>query len=224
MYEQMKKNNVDSSNQLEKNKYIKFYNLDKKGIKVMFAGNSITLHGVKEDIGWNHEHGMAASSEENDYVHILMREISKNQDASFCVCQVSRWECNYKNGHELYDMYSSAKDFNADIVIARFIENCPSEDFDIKLFKKQYDDFIAYLSNSYSAKVILTDGFWRHPGDYAIREVADTRNCPFVELGDLGERDDMKAVGLFWHDGVANHPGDKGMLAIAERIYEALGL
>ena len=38
------------------------------------------------------DYGMAASAEEKDYVHILMREISKKQDASYCVCQASAWE------------------------------------------------------------------------------------------------------------------------------------
>lgn len=32
----------------------------------------------------------------------------------------------------------------------------------------------------------------------------------------------MKATGLFAHPGVANHPGDKGMAATAERILGGL--
>ena len=53
-----------------------------------------------------------------------------------------------------------------------------------------------------------------------IREYAKENNLPCVELGDLGELDEMKAIGLFTHEGVANHPGDKGMKKIAERIFE----
>jgi hypothetical protein len=43
-----------------------------------------------------------------------------------------------------------------------------------------------------------------------------------VELGDLGERDDMKAIGLFEHRGVANHPGDLGMQTMSDRIFAVL--
>ena len=74
------------------------------------------------------------------------------------------------------------------------------------------------------AKILVTTAFWHHPLDDALREYASERGLPCIELGDLGEEDTMKALGLFEHDGVANHPGDLGMQRIAERITETLFL
>jgi len=53
-----------------------------------------------------------------------------------------------------------------------------------------------------------------------IKRVAQKLNAPCIYLGDLGEMDEMKAVGLFEHSGVAAHPGDKGMSEIAKLILE----
>ena len=47
-------------------------------------------------------------------------------------------------------------------------------------------------------------------------------NAAFVRISDLGEMAEMKAYGLFEHSGVAAHPGDRGMQAIADRILEKL--
>ena len=221
MYDQIDKNDVKATNQLKDNRYVRFENPGGKGIKVMFAGNSITLHSVKEEIGWFNEWGMAASKKENDYVHILMDKISdKNPDASFCICQVAPWEVKHGERKSTYDLYDKAKDFEADIIIARFIENCSRKDCDIETFKKEYCEFLDYLNSHNNAKIILSTSFWRHPFDKAIEEVAEERNYPLVILGDLGEQDSMKALGLFEHSGVANHPGDEGMKMIAERIFE----
>lgn len=71
-------------------------------------------------------------------------------------------------------------------------------------------------------KVVMTTSFWKHTGDTTISEIGEECGYPVIYLGDLGEDDEMKAIGLFEHSGVANHPGDKGMATIAERIMEKL--
>lgn len=222
-YSEIKKNTVDSASQLKDTEIIRFFNVDGKGIRVMFVGNSITLHGIKHDIGWHNEWGMAASAKENDYVHLLMEKIKdKDGDASFCICQVSGWEGAYKNGQSLYSLFEPARDFNADIVIARFIENCPCADFDAGVFKKEYKSLLNYLSAKDNTQVILTTSFWHHPGDSVICQLAEEFSLPLVKLNDLGSMPEMKAIGLFEHSGVANHPGDLGMKTIAERIFDSL--
>ena len=222
-YSQMDKNTVSAINQLEENEDVRFINLGGKGKGVMFVGNSITLHSVCPDIGWHNECGMAASSEENDYVHILINEINnKEPDSRYCICQVAEWEWEYKDGESKYHIFESARDFEADVIVMRFVENCPKDNFDPEIFKKELNSLLSFLDKSENAKIIMTTGFWKHPGDDAIIEYAKENNLPCVELGDLGELDEMKAVGLFEHDGVANHPGDLGMKKIAERIFEEL--
>ena len=52
--------------------------------RVLFIGNSITKHEPKPEIGWYGCWGMAASAEERDYVHILMKKISsRNPETVF---------------------------------------------------------------------------------------------------------------------------------------------
>ena len=104
----------------------------------------------------------------------------------------------------------------------RLIENCPGNDFDAEVFKRELHLLLSYLDPTNKAHVILTTGFWHHPGDDAIRAYGEEHALPVAVLGDLGEDDSMKAIGLFEHSGVANHPGDLGMKMIAERIFAVM--
>ena len=219
----MEKNTVSSANQLKKSDLVRVINPEGKGKRIMFAGNSITLHGIKEDIGWYNEWGMAASKRENDYVHRLISKVNEiDEDAAYCICQVAEWERNYKNGSETYEYYKDVQEFGADIIIGRFIENCRKEDFDEDVFGREYVSFINWLNMSGNADIIITTGFWKHPGDEKLIEIAHKFNYPVVVLGDLGADDAMMARGLFEHGGVSIHPGDKGMEAISERIWQEL--
>ena len=104
----------------------------------------------------------------------------------------------------------------------RLIENVPANGYDSETFLRELDALVTYLDKTGKANVILTTGFWKHPGDSDLRAYAKEKGMECIELGDLGECDGMKAIGLFSHDGVANHPGDKGMKAIADRIMNAI--
>ena len=217
--EQIEKNNVPAANQLKSSR-VNVINPENSGIRVMFVGNSITLHGYAPHIGWHGIWGMAASAPEKDYVHLLMEKIcAVDPNAAFCVCQVADWERNWKTGEETFEMFADARDFGADLIICRFVENCPRDEFDADLFRTNYLAFVDYL-NPKAGNVIISDGFWHHTADETIHAAAAERGYPLVKLGDLGELDEMKAIGLFEHSGVANHPGDAGMAAIADRIFE----
>ena len=220
----MDKNSVSAEGQLRESDLVKFDNPCRGGKRVIFVGNSITLHGDRPEIGWHGCFGMAASKKENDYVHLLESKISEiDKDAAFCVCHASELEVKYNTPEIInYSLWTEAQKFGADIIVFRLIENCKKAEWNADRFIKETDRLLNFLGKDHGAKVIMTTGFWKHPGDEAIRQYAKENGMPLVELGDLGENAEMKALGLFEHSGVANHPGDAGMAAIADRIFDEL--
>lgn len=49
-----------------------------ENFKILVIGNSLSLHAIAKDIGWNYFSGMAATSIEKDYVHLLFKKIENN--------------------------------------------------------------------------------------------------------------------------------------------------
>ncbi len=249
---------------------------EKESLRILFIGNSITRHTPKVEIGWPYDWGMAASSAEKDYVHLVMKKVREiKPDAEYMTIQVAGWEreyCEYDldaadaaetggdvvaetaaetaakittetaaitglkmnkledsvpsgnapTGKLLDSIISAAHGFKPDIVIMRIAENVKRDYLAQHPFQPHYDRLVEFLSHGGRASVIITTSFWPHPADEAIRETAAKRNLPLVELGGFGVKDEMKAIGLFEHKGVANHPGDKGMAAIADAIWKEL--
>lgn len=220
---QIDKNTVKADNQLKKNLRITFDNEAGSGKRILFVGNSITRHAPKPDIGWDNDWGMAASSIDKDYVHLTEKAVHDiDKDAVFCICQSAGWEVNCREGESVHEDYVSARDFKADIIVMRLVENCRITEEEVELFEEKYKKFVDYLRGDSDAKVIITSSFWKCPGDKALEKAASDMGADFVYLGDLGELSEMRADGLFEHSGVAAHPGDLGMYHIYERIFEKI--
>ncbi len=214
-------NDVPAVGQLKGSDCISFETTENADIKLLFLGNSITRHGKAENLGWCGDWGMAASSKENDYVHKLISKFcQKGIKVSVCIANLSDWE-RTRNMDLLFTKYLSALRFNADYVIVRLGENaCP--DKYLSEFELCYGELIDLFSRN-GAKIVLTDLFWEYePFDNFVAELAKARGYAFAEIHDLGNDDEMKAIGKFSHNGVAVHPGDKGMAEIAERIFRVL--
>lgn len=210
---------VDSKDQLKASEYVSVSGHNKADLKVMFVGNSITLHGIRPEVGWYNLWGMAASEESKDYVHLCYRHILQTfPNAQYCICQASEWEMQYRSGNDLLAKYEDARAFCADVIIVKLSANCPRKDFDEAVFLKNYGTLLDYLDKTGRAKFIIATDFYTHPADAMIEKYARERGLAFCALNDLAEIDEMKALGLFAHEGVANHPGDHGMQEIANRI------
>lgn len=214
------KNDVPASGQLKDGECVSFNITENADIKIIFLGNSITRHGKAENLGWFGDWGMAASKKENDYVHKLVSLFEENgKKVSYCVANLSEWE-RTRNMSLLESRYAKVKDFNASIVIVRLGENAKLAE-NLEKFKPCYKKMTEYFAGG--ATVILTDLFWEYePFDVFVKSFAEEKGYAFVRIHDLGNSEDMKAVGMFGHEGVAAHPGDKGMAEIAERIFKVL--
>ena len=64
----LQKNDVPAVGQVRQSVFIH----ENSGLRILFAGNSITKHSPRPAMGWLNDCGMAASDEAHDYVHLLL--------------------------------------------------------------------------------------------------------------------------------------------------------
>lgn len=221
IYDFERENTVTAENQVAES-IVRSVSGDKP--KILFIGNSITLHEVKPEIGWHGAWGMAASEREKDYVHQTMRMAREIcPDVGYMIAQAADWERSFWQPEEALERLRAAREYDADIVVIRIGENISREAMAEHDLLLAFEKMIDYFNRSGRAQVIVTDMFWPSPEKSACAaQAAASRGAALVSISDLGTRDDMKAIGLFEHGGVAAHPGDAGMLKIAEAIFEAM--
>lgn len=196
--------------------------------RILFLGNSITLHGPKADIGWTGNWGMAASSEDKDYVHLVASALAQHTGSApeILVKNIADFERNYAG----YNVDAEMKDFFAfdpDLVVLAIGENVPALDTD-----EAKSQFKAGVLNIMRCALVR-----RHPllvvrscfgpdtaKDQMLKEACEEVGGIFVDAGPLGHdaANLARSEREFSHDGVAGHPGDRGMKALADAILAAV--
>lgn len=214
-------NDVPAEGQIEDSDCVSFALKEDADLKILFLGNSITRHGRAESLGWYGDWGMAASSKQNDYVHRLVSMLeAEGRRASYCLANLSEWE-RLGDMSLLERRYAAARAFNADLIIVRLGENAQLA-ARLEEFKPRYSQMVKHFAAG-GARVVLTDLFWEYSSfDSFVKSFAEENGYLFAELHDLGSDNKMKATGKFSHAGVASHPNDDGMAAIAQRVFCAL--
>ncbi|MHB8899573.1 MAG: beta-L-arabinofuranosidase domain-containing protein [Thermoguttaceae bacterium] len=196
--------------------------------RVLFLGNSITLHGPKPDIGWTGNWGMAASSEDKDYVHLVVQGLAAHTGSApqILVKNIADFERSYAS----YDVDGRMKDFFAfdpDLVVLAIGENVPvlSGDEAKAQFKAGVLSILRCALARRRPLVVVRSSFWPNAAkDQALREACQEAGGIYVDAGPLG-RDPANAARSersFDHAGVAGHPGDRGMKALADAILQAV--
>lgn len=192
--------------------------------KVLILGNSITFHGAKPSVGWTGNWGMAASSAEKDYVHILQAKMkaiqpdvklkSGNIAADF---ERQFWKYNP-------DDFKDYKAFDPDLIILVIGENIDDAMAVKEGLGTYLGQFVKELSGRSNVKVCLVGSFWPNKNiDNIMKMTAGRNNWSYVDLQGLyKERNKNTAINQYQNRGVGMHPSDQGMESIAERIWNSL--
>ncbi|HEV7403614.1 MAG TPA: SGNH/GDSL hydrolase family protein [Chthoniobacteraceae bacterium] len=198
-----------------------------KGGRLLFVGNSITLHGPSEAVGWTGNWGMAASAAEKDYVHLVVEAVAKRRGSrpEFRVVNVAEFERDF----EKYDPAAKLKDliaFEPDTVIVAIGENVPAlktEEAKAK-FKESTVRLLTLLKGE-GTTLYLRSCFWADATkDSLLKEACNTARGVFVDISalDKDKANFARAEREIAHAGVARHPGDQGMKAIADALIVAM--
>ncbi|WP_367372042.1 SGNH/GDSL hydrolase family protein [Pseudomonas lini] len=203
-----------------------------KAYRILFVGDSITLHGFDEttrkNLGWSHISGMAASSRQSDYVSILSREISDAREQSTVVCY------HTAGGSGTVDQrlraLGSVINMRPNLVVIQLGEH---EDIrsGIGILEKNYRRLISALRRLDSRPSIIAVGPWslssqdglgHYNGwsgdiDKVMASVSSEEHVPYSSVADIAAL--PLAHGAGSSDGVRWHPNDYGHSLYAKRLF-----
>ena len=199
------------------------------GYNYLALGNSITSHPGGA-YWWNEDVGMAASTEDKDYVHLVASTLP--QPSKFYAYNFSTWETQAHDRAETLSLLDGYLSDKLDLVTIQLSENAS----DISTFEDDYVELIEYVKNGApNAQIIVIDDFWDSGEKVESKKAASEKeNVDFVSLEEIkGNVDYQAGLGtvvldedgnehVIEHEGVARHPGDKGMEYIAEAVEKVI--
>lgn len=212
-----------------------------KKVKVLVIGNSITAHTERPEAGWYGDWGMAASSEDKDYVHQLIAKADeKYANVEFMWENISQYEMYFYNFDFVTSDFAAIKEFDADIIISAFganVGNSTNEEDEGYLTEEQfttthYKNIVNEFNTSGVADVIaVVTPLTREATNITTEAAATEAKWAFVDTSSItGDSYDATSYyqnypeifGTNVWDSVLSHPGDAGMAAMADSIWVEL--
>ena len=203
--------------------------------KVLLLGNSLLL-GFNTDGSHGAPFGLTASDSKHDWAYLLTEKlkvkspniaVKKLHDAKFEQAESDSASESYISN----EFAAAAK--NNDLVIVQIGDNVNTE-LRRQTFKNNFSKLIRAIRTNNPAADIAVAGAWFNNDNIEgwLQSQAKSLNYTFVPLSDLSTSANMATIGdtVTFDDGfqlqvykaIRTHPGDKGMEAIANRIYDNL--
>lgn len=201
-----------------------------KYTKILHFGNSILKHAIVSY--WWGFWGMAAKTREDDYAHRFLAKIKvASPTAQSWEENIAAWEQNPSGFNKgSLDTLLTAQAY--DLVVVRLGENATS--VPVATYKTEFRNLINYIQTKVpTARIIIGGMFWSNAGlEGAMQQIAVEKNLTYVDMsgldipanksfiGDIVQGDDGQSHSVD-NAGVANHPNNAGMEAIASRLFTA---
>jgi lysophospholipase L1-like esterase len=203
-------NSVDTTHNLN---YFNGRAMPPHAYRVLFIGDSLTFHGQTPNL-WDYDSGMAASSPEKDFVHQVARHIQEKVPSRPVETLIN----NGGNGRigTMLTYLTNHPDLKPSLVILQGGEN---DKFD-PAFQETYRSLLSFYSASKVPYIVLGD-WWDGTKSAFDHQEASAHGYAWVDLTVLDKNPAMSGDGGPYHiDGVAKHPNDAGMKAIAGAVDE----
>lgn len=218
--------------------------MDGDTMKIIFVGNSITKHGPSEALGWEGNWGMAASSEDKDYVHQLVSmleyrygkvdfKIAEGEAGGGSFEKIPSEAMEDEINKSLTPLFELIKKEMPDIISIHVGENWGAH-YSTK--SKVFDYFLVEAHKIAPEMIInLNAKFWSSKSDveYEVKkEVADKYDYVYLsdtciapnafKEGMQNPEDNPYCAYDRYTGGVGAHPGDEGFQKMAEIMFETL--
>lgn len=194
--------------------------------RVLFIGDSITLHGPAANLGWSGNWGMAASAEDKDYVHLFIAKLTQARNGSAPIVAILGG-----GGGKVTDKVASASsftDFHADLAVVQLGEN-DNTNVNEEGFQRPYEGILAAIQAGNPKVRILCTGVWGYPlgnpeKNRMIRAACDKFGATYVDLGKITPNPAARVLleKRFTNAAVNWHPGDVGQAGYADALWDAL--
>ena len=131
--------------------------------KILFLGNSITLHGPNKGIGWEGNWGMAASALDKDYVHLVAKGLSgpDGTKPKILVKNIASFERQYGT-YDSTDLVKECAAFAPDLIVVAIGENVPAltNATQQTLFATKTAELLTAIRAERRPQIVVRSCFW----------------------------------------------------------------
>jgi hypothetical protein len=190
--------------------------------KLLVTGNSITSHPPLADSDWNNTCGMAASSLDKDFAHLVHHYITLHQAATGVAPELE--VANFPDA-EVIDpaRHAAVAARKADVVIIEIGDNLKDDPQTEATLGIPYEQLIRTIKQANPGVIVVCTSTWgsSQKKDPLMQAAAARAGAVWVRI-DTFIGDPANRALQFKHAGVAWHPGDQGMQKIADAIWARL--